>query len=61
MAHLARYVSDYPVEALEEMISETPFSLVHMDHFKVDEIYEVTGWDEEGRRLLYKEVYKRYR
>ena len=58
LAHCARYISDYPVETLEEMLSEMPFVLIHMDSFAIDEIAEIKGWDEDGHRLLIHTVYK---
>ena len=57
LAQCARYVSDYPMETLEEMLTCMPFVLVHMSHFSIDEILEVDGFDEARRRLNFKEVY----
>ena len=59
LAHCARYISDYPMEALEEMLTSTPFCLIHMSHFAIDEILEVSGWDNENNRLIFDEVYKK--
>lgn len=57
LAQCARYVSDYPMETLEEMLSIMPFTLIHMSHFSIDEIVEIDGWDAENRRLIYRKVY----
>ena len=59
LAQCARYVSDYTVESLEEMLTATRLCLVHMSYFSVDEILEVTGWDNKNLHLTYNEVYKK--
>ena len=48
LAQCARYVSDYPMETLEEMLSVMPFVLIHMSHFSIDEIVEIEGWDSKA-------------
>jgi pilus assembly protein CpaF len=57
LAQCARYVSDYPMETLEEMLSSMPFVLVHMSHFSIDEIVEIEGWDVKEKKLQYHTVY----
>lgn len=57
LAQCARYVSDYPMETLEEMLTCMPFVLIHMSHFSIDEIVEVAGWDEKDKRLIFHTVY----
>lgn len=57
LAQCARYVSDYPMETLEEMLSSMPFVLVHMSHFSIDEIVEIEGWDTKEKKLQYHTVY----
>ena len=59
LAQCARYVSDYPMETLEEMLTVTPFVLIHMSHFSIDEILEIDGWDENERRLRFCQVYRK--
>ena len=59
LAQCARYVSDYSMETLEEMLSIMPFSLIHMSHFSIDEIVEIEGWDEVERKLIYHTVYRK--
>ncbi|MCR5339134.1 MAG: Flp pilus assembly complex ATPase component TadA [Lachnospiraceae bacterium] len=59
LAHCARYISDYPVETLEEMLSALPFVLIHMDNFSIDEILEADGFDEAGKRLKFQTIYKK--
>lgn len=59
LVQCARYVSDYSPESLEEMLSNSPFTLIHMSHFSIDEILEVTGYDYENKKLIYHEVYKK--
>ena len=57
LAQCARYISDYPMETLEEMLTNTPFCLIHMSRFSIDEIVEVDGWDSQNKRLIYRDVY----
>lgn len=59
LAQCARYISDYPMETLEEMLTVMPFVLIHMSHFSIDEILEINGWDAKGKRLKFIEVYKK--
>ena len=59
LAQCARYISDYPVETLEEMLTSVPFSLIHMSHFSIDEILEVDGWNKDIQQLNYRQVYKK--
>lgn len=59
LAQCARYISDYPMETLEEMLTCMPFVLIHMSHFSIDEIVEIDGWDGKEKRLKLHEVYKR--
>ena len=61
LAQCARYVSDYPMETLEEMLSIMPFTLIHMSHFSIDEIVEIDGWDAKNKRLIYRKVYEKER
>lgn len=57
LAYCARFISDYPVDTLLEMLTNTPFSLIHMSRFSIDEIVEIDGWDEENNRLLFNQIY----
>ncbi len=59
LAQCARYVSNYPIETLEEMLTSTPLSLIHMSRFSIDEIIEVDGWDNQHLHLNYREIYKK--
>ena len=59
LAHCARYISDYPMETLEEMLTCMPFVLIHMSHFSIDEILEIDGWDPVTKRLRFREVYRK--
>jgi len=59
LAQCARYVSDYSMETLEEMLTVSPFVLIHMSHFSIDEILEIDGWDEKEKRLKFVEVYRK--
>jgi len=61
LCHCARYISDYSVETLEEMLTATPFCLIHMSFFSIDEILEVEGWDPDRLQLNYKQVYLKQR
>ena len=59
LAQCARYVSDYPVETLEEMLGAIPFCLIHMSRFSIDEILEIDGWDNKNLHLNFRNVYKK--
>lgn len=59
LAQCARYISDYPMETLEEMLTATPFTLIHMSNFSIDEILEIDGWDSERMQLKYRRVYNK--
>ena len=59
LAQCARYVSDYPMETLEEMLTCMPFVLIHMSHFSIDEIVEIDGWDASEKKLIYSKIYKK--
>lgn len=59
LAQCARYVSDYPMETLEEMLSVMPFVLIHMSRFSIDEIVEIAGWDAKSGKLVFSEVYRK--
>ncbi len=59
LAHCARYISDYPVEALEEMLSTLPFVLIHLSHFSIDEIVEIQGWNQDNKSLITHTVYRK--
>lgn len=59
LAQCARYISDYSMETLEEMLTVSPFVLIHMSHFSIDEILEIDGWDDRNKRLMFSEVYRK--
>ena len=59
LAQCARYVSDYPMETLEEMLASMPFVLIHMSHFSIDEIVEIEGWNEKAGKLDFNQVYRK--
>ena len=59
LVQCARYVSDYPMETLEEMFSAMPFVLIHMSRFSIDEIVEIDGWDAKAGKLIFSEVYRK--
>jgi len=59
LAQCARYVSDYPMETLEEMLTCMPFILIHMSHFSIDEIVEIDGWDATNKKLIFTQVYRK--
>lgn len=59
LAQCARYISDYSVESLEEMLAATRLCLVHMSCFSIDEILEVNGWDSKNLHLNFLEVYRK--
>ena len=59
LAQCARYVSDYPMGTLEEMLTCMPFVLIHMSHFSIDEIVEIDGWDATNKKLKFAQVYRK--
>lgn len=59
LAQCAKYISDYSVETLEEMLSSIPFCLIHMSNFSIDEILEIEGWNSEIGQLKYHKVYNK--
>lgn len=59
LAQCARYVSDYPMETLEEMLTCMPFVLIHMSHFSIDEIVEVEGWNKKEKKLNFIEIFRK--
>lgn len=60
MAFCAKFVADYSIETLEEMLSDSPIVLIHMGRFCIDEIVEVHGYDNEKESLNYVDVYQKY-
>lgn len=60
LAHCAKFISNYSVETLEEMMTSTPFCLLHLTHFSIDEILEIDRWNEEKQKLEYTSVYNKY-
>ena len=42
------------------MLTSTPFCLIHLTHFSIDEILEIDGWDEERQKLKYVKVYNKF-
>lgn len=59
LAQCARYISDYSVETLEEMLASVPLCLIHMSRFSIDEILEIKEWDYKEKKLSYSEVYRK--
>lgn len=59
LAHCARYISDYSMETLEEMLTSTPFCLIHMSRFSIDEILEIEDWNYKEQRLTFQPVFKK--
>lgn len=59
LAQCARYVSDYSMETLEEMLTCMPFVLIHMSHFSIDEIVEIDGWDGTNKKLIFNQIYRK--
>ena len=60
LSQCARFVCDYSVATLEEMLADVKISLIHMSGFSIDEIVEVRGWDEKEEELIYHTVYEKY-
>lgn len=50
--------TNYTEPQLTKMVSRIKISLIHLSHFHVDEIEEVSGWDNEKECLTYKTIYR---
>ncbi len=59
LAQCAKYISDYPMATLEEMLGFIPFVLIHLSSFSIDEIVEIKGFDERKKCLIYHQVYRK--
>ena len=59
LAHCAKLGSNYSVEALLQMMTGIKFCLIHLSYYKIDEIVELNGWDNEKQKLKSSTVYKR--
>lgn len=59
LAYCARYISDYSVETLLEILSQLKFSLIHLSQFSVDEIVEIGGWNVTDHTLIFKDIYRK--
>lgn len=57
MADYVMYESSYTKEQAVYMLKEMKV-IVYIEHFKIKEISEVTGWDNEKKCLIYRTVYK---
>ena len=52
-------VRNYTEKVFEEMLTCMPFVLIHMSHFSIDEILEVSGFDEKTKRLQFNEIFRK--
>jgi len=59
LAQCAKYISDYSIETLEEMLGFIPFVLIHLSRFSIDEIVEIKGFDEKKKCLIFHQVYRK--
>jgi pilus assembly protein CpaF len=59
LAHCAKLASDYSVPMLMQMMTGLKFCLIHLSYYKIDEIVELCGWDEDKEKLIPHTVYKR--
>ena len=58
LADYVMYESKYDKAQAMYMLKELD-TIVFMDHFKVTEISEIVGWDNEKQDLIYRTVYKK--
>ena len=58
LADYIKYESDYSLQDALHMLTNLQY-VVYMKNYKVYEISEVTGWDEEHQNLQYKMIYRR--
>lgn len=57
MADYIMYESKYNKEQAMNLLKEVKV-LIFMDHFKIREIAEVTGWDNEKKQIQYRMIYR---
>ena len=57
LADYVTYESKYSKEQAMYMLKELK-TIVFMSHFKIREIVEITGWDDEKKQLIFKTVYQ---
>lgn len=57
MADYIMYESKYNKEQAMSLLKEVKV-LIFMDHFKIREIAEVTGWDNEKKQIQYRMIYR---
>lgn len=59
LADYCKWESDYSKAELMRMLTGCVRTIVHLDHFRVDEIIEPYGWEAETGLVRYRTVYDR--
>lgn len=57
-ADYIKYGADYSMEEAERMLKDLEV-IVYIENFKIQEITEITGYDEEKKKIVYNTVYRR--
>ena len=57
LADYVKYASDYKKEEAMQMLKHMDV-VIFLKDFKIHEISEVEGWDNENKKLIYKDVYR---
>ena len=58
LADLMKYGSDYTISECLRMLKDLEV-IVYMSHYKVSEIVEITGYDDEEKVLKFRSIFKR--
>lgn len=55
-ANLVKMSMDVDIKDIFRTISFTPFTLIHLSKYKIDEITIVRGWDEDRKEIMFEDV-----
>ncbi len=58
LADYVKYGSDYSLTEATRMLKDLEV-IIYIENFKITEITEITGYDEDKKRIIYKSIYKR--
>ncbi len=54
-----KMATDFQLEDIFRMLSRTPFTLIHMSGFVVDEVTRMKGWDSEAKEIIFEDILKK--
>lgn len=55
-ANYVKMALDINIKDIFRMMAYTPFTLLHLKDFKIDEITYMRGWDEEKKEIIFEDV-----